>query len=277
MDNELNTLPAAAEPQAPPPDAPPAEEPQIATAPETTPPGTVNEEPDPASMKAEIEELAKKKQKAEEDARYWRQQKSQARAEYFRDRQKPADSQPAAASELSKPKADDFDDYNDYVDALTDYKVEVKKRAWDQEAANKAANETYQQKQARLQEKINEGFTKYDDFEEVALENSVPITPMVVEILAESDAPADVAYYLGKNRTEAIAISRMTPIAAARAIAKIENQLAATPRQPTKTTTSAPAPIKPIGSGPAAISKNPEKMTQAEYEAWRTSQGARRF
>jgi hypothetical protein len=111
----------------------------------------------------------------------------------------------------------------------------------------------------------------------VALAQTVPITPMVMEALAETENPADIAYYLGKNQPKAVAISRMTPIAAARAIAQIEASLSGTPPQPpTKKTTTAPPPIKPVGSS-NTVTKDPEKMTQAEYEAYRLAQGAKRF
>ena len=112
----------------------------------------------------------------------------------------------------------------------------------------------------------------------MALAETVPITSMVMEALAETENPADIAYYLGNNRTECIAISKMTPMAASRAIAKLETKLAgsAPAPKPTKKTTSAPPPIKPVGSS-NTVGKDPEKMTQAEYEAWRESQGARRF
>lgn len=250
-------------------------------APADEPPGEtpVDEPPDPAAVKAEIEALEARRKKAEEDAKYWRQEKAKARADYFRDRQKP--DQPPAASEpetLKPPDPNDFDDYNDFVKAQTDFTVEAKKRQWDKEQADQADNKAYQDKMITLQEKIDQGYEKYDDFEEIALDNTVPITPTVMDILAESEMPADVAYYLGKNRTTAISISKMTPVAAARAIAKIETEIAASPPDPPpKKTTSAPPPIKPVGSGSAAITKDPSKMTQAEYEAWRNEQGARRF
>jgi hypothetical protein len=103
---------------------------------------------------------------------------------------------------------------------------------------------------------------------------------MIVDILSECDHPADVAYYLAKNRIEGVAISRMTPLKAAREIAKLELKIANNPTPPTPTpkkTTSAPPPINPIAGGTGGIDKDPNKMTQKEYEQWRISRGARRF
>jgi len=240
----------------------------------------VDEPPDPASLQAEIDALEERRKKAEEDARYWRRQKAEARKDYFTQPETPPAGKPQAEpSDLKRPDPDSYDDYNQYVEALTDYKVEVKRREWDREEHQKTQSATQQQRQAKLQDGINRGYEKYDDFEDVALDPSVPITPMVTDILADSEMPADVAYYLGKNRPEAVKISRMTPTAAAREIAKIEMKLTATPAdpKPTKKTTSAPPPINPVGSNAPASGKDPEHMSQAEFNAWREKQGARRF
>ena len=271
MENELNALdevqgevPAipADEPAPDAADAAPEEE------------KVIDEAPDPATLKAEIKDLQEKKEAAKEAATKWRKEKAAARADYFKTRQEPAPVQPEAV-EPSRPDPDNFDDYNDYVEKLTDWKVDQKTKQWDRDQAAKTDDVAYQEKMVRLQGKIDEGFTKYDDFEEVALAETVPITPMIQDVLAETENPADVAYYLGKNRTECIAISKLTPIAAARAIARIETKLeGGNPAPNPKKTTNAPPPIKPVGSS-NTVNKDPEKMTQAEYETWRASQGAR--
>jgi len=279
-DNALTTLPQTAEKQAP---APEVEEPQLQPEPGAEPapaPETVDESPDPAALKAEIEALEAKKQKAREDAQYWRQQKAQARADFFRERQQPetpAEPQPPAAN---RPDPAKFDDYSDYVEALTEWKVENKRREWERENQQRVASTEHQQKMAALHSKINEGYAMYEDFEEIAMAENLPITETITEVLAECEMPAQVVYYLGKNRTEAIALSRMTPIAAARQIARIEAAISASPQEPAKpkkTVTAAPAPIKPVGSGPATLNKDPAKMSQKEFEQWREAQGARRF
>jgi len=265
LQGEVPAIPDA-EPEAPPEQAPD----------ETEAERKPDDAPDPAALKAEIEELKKAKEAAKEAAQKWRREKAEARADYFKNREPAPATPPAAPAEIARPNPDSYDDYNDYVEALTDYKVEVKQQEWNRAEAQKAESTTHQKKMQTLQEKINAGYEKYPDFEDVALAETVPITPMVMEVLAETDNPDDVAYYLGKNRTECIRISKLTPIAAARAIANIETQLAgnADPAQPPKKTTSAPPPITPVGSS-HRVQKDPAKMTQKEYEAWRESQGAR--
>jgi len=289
MEEQTNHLPQAEEAApAPEPETPPeakAEQP-LSKAGERLPEGVVDEPPDPTAMQAEVERLREVKRKAEEDAKYWRQQKAEARAEYFRDRDRgaapPPVPPPADVPGVGpEPKAADFTDYDEYVKGLTDWRVKQARAQWEMESARKAQQEALQHRQENLKTKLQEGYQLYPDFEEVAFDRTAShITPMVVDILADCDHPADVAYYLAKNRVEGMAISRMTPLQAARAIAKLEDKIVATragtPAPTTKPITKAPPPIKPVGAN-APVSKNPENMTQKEYEAWRRAQGARPF
>lgn len=245
---------------------------------EALPEVSVDTPPDPAALKAEIDRLAEVKAKAEEDARYWRKQKAEARADYFKSKDQPPQPPVEDLGIGKEPQKGEYTDYEKYLDDKVAYEVKKAKTEWDREVSRKSQEESRQQRMATLQTRIEEGYKAYPDFEEIALDRSVPITPMVMEILAETERPADLAYYLGKNRMEAISISRMNPLQAARAIAKIELGLAkAGDNNPSGSKIpSAPPPIKPVGSS-HTVEKDPDKMGQKEYEAWRDKQGARRF
>lgn len=260
-------LPEAAEVEKPP-------EPEV-QAPE------VDEQPDPEKLRSEIAELEAKRQKAEEDAARWRREKAEARADYFKSLQGMREEQPPPPQPKHEgaPQETDFENYSDYVQALTDYKVKQARTTWEADQITRQRQIAQQQRLANLHQKLAEGSTAHDDFEEVVYDRTAShITPMVVDILADSDNPAEVAYYLAKNRIEGVKISRMTPIQAARAIAKIETQLNQPAANPPKKTTKAPPPITPIGSsGSAALTKDPDKMSPKEFAEWRISQGARRF
>ena len=283
MENELASLPPAeevippVEPTAPevPPETPPVEP----SGPPGEPPAP-DEPPDPAALTAEMEELERKRQKLEEDAKYWRTEKARARADFFRDQKgaEPPATPPVTPTEPgTEPHQGDFEDYSDYVKALTDYKVKQARTGWDADAAKKDETAEYQTKETALQVGLQKGFEKYPDFEEVALDITVPITETVKMVLAEKpETAADVAYYLGKNRSEAIQLSRMNPVQAARKIAEIEINIANNPASPPNKTTNAPPPVTPVGSS-NVIEKDEEKMTQKEFEAHRLAQGARRF
>jgi hypothetical protein len=85
---------------------------------------------------------------------------------------------------------------------------------------------------------------KYDDFEQVAYNPSLPITDAMALAIQASDIGPDVIYHLGLNQKDAQRISRMDPILQAREIGIIEARLTAEPTL--KKTSNAPAPIAPV-------------------------------
>ncbi len=253
----------------------------------------VDETPDPETVKSEIETLrAEKEQLAKDNAREKENlktlQKQRNRAGFATRTGQPVSEEiPAAAAAAptvgDEPKEEDFTDYNEYVKALAGHQADIRVKAarteWEADQAKRDAAGTANQREETLHAKLDEGVDLFDDFTEVVFdETAVQITPMIVDLLADCENPAGVAYYLAKNRTEGIKVSRMTPTQAARAMAQIETNLPANPApNPSSTTkkhSTAPDPIKPVGSS-AEVTKDPSKMTQAEFEKYREGQGAR--
>ena len=261
---------------------------QPETAEQKPPAEQVDMTPDPASLAAEIDRLQKVREQrekeakeAEEKAIYWRKQKAESRADYFKGRDEPKPPEPVQPAQLTPPpRKEDFDDYDKYVEALTEHKTNVKIAQWRQEEESKRSQTSYQEKIQQLTAKLDEGYQAYPDFEEVVRDPSLPITAVIRDILAESEHPADVAYYLGKNRAEAIKVARMTPISAAKEIARIEDKIMADkgnkPNPDIPKLPSAPPPIKPIGSS-NTVGTPLEKMTQKEFEEEMVRRTGRRF
>jgi hypothetical protein len=65
----------------------------------------------------------------------------------------------------------------------------------------------------------------YPDFEQVVFADDVPFTEQVIDLMSGSEYAADIAYYLGKNKIEAAAISEMPTLKAAQSIINIEDRL----------------------------------------------------
>lgn len=75
----------------------------------------------------------------------------------------------------------------------------------------------------------------YPDFDSVAYAQDVTITIDMIKLMTGSPFAADIAYYLGKNKVEAAAISKMPMLQASKAIMNIEKaieQLTSVPRRP---------------------------------------------
>lgn len=67
----------------------------------------------------------------------------------------------------------------------------------------------------------------YQDFEKIVFSPDVPITTDMIRLMTPSPLAADIAYYLGTNKTESLAITKMSLVEAARSIDRIEARLKA--------------------------------------------------
>jgi hypothetical protein len=107
------------------------------------------------------------------------------------------------------------------------------------------------------------------DFEQVALNQGLPLSEAMAEMIKESDFGPEIAYWLGKNPQDSARIAALPPTRAAVEIGRLEARFMqpAAPRF-----TQAPAPVKTVSSGNAAATKSPQDMTFAEYEAMRMAQ-----
>lgn len=227
---------------------------------------------------AEDKKRESSKERRERDKAYKQRLRDELEAE--RDRAEKAEARRAkilqAGGQEKPPAEGDFADYAEYVAAKAVWalgKSNKEQAASDAGMEAEAARSRAKQIQAAerqivdqsWQQQVVEARAKYADFDQVALDNSVPITPAVADLIKTSDAAADVAYHLGRNKALAAEIAKLPPIEAARAIGRIEASLTA-PKP--RTSTNAPQPINPV-KGNATGTKDPEKMSMAEYIAGR--------
>jgi len=176
-----------------------------------------------------------------------------------------------------KPTQDNFQTYEDYFEALADYKAEQKyseiqrrEQQKTEEARRNAEQAKYKELQSDL---ISVGERKYDDFEEAVANNDTPISDVAYHAILESDIRADIVYHLATNADVAERISKLSPYAQAKEIGKLEDKLLAKPEHKAS---NAPTPIKPVGSAKATTEIDPATMTDKQFAAWRQKQIAAR-
>lgn len=196
-------------------------------------------------------------------------EKAKAERRAFREALTKVTSQPKP-----EPKRDSFADEEAFnraqLEHLADERAEQKLR--EREALRDA-----ERRQEAFFEKAEKAAERYPDFQLVVSNPSLPINDAMAEYIGESDMGGDVAYFLGKNPMKAAEISRMSPIKAARELARIESELASRPKaQPSK----APDPIKPVGNrGSSSSSHMPsdedDVSTWMEKERKRLAQRGR--
>lgn len=188
-----------------------------------------------------------------------------------------------APEESKKPEVGDFDTYEEYVEALTDWKTERAIEKREKKATEKAEAEKKTQQQKTVQEKWNEqvarGRKAHADFDDVARNDDLKITPAMAEVIIESEVGEEIAYYLGQHEEEAARIADLSPLAAARELGKIEARLA---KQETKAEgeekeappiSKAPAPITPVSKfAPVGDNKLRDDLPFGEWKKRREAQ-----
>ena len=184
--------------------------------------------------------------------------------------QKQAETQVLRAAPTAS--ADQFESPEAYADAMAYQKAEelIAKR----EAAKQQSQilESYQEREEAARD-------KYDDFEQVAYNPKLPITNVMAETIQSSDIGPELAYYLGTNPKDAERISRMTPLAQAKEIGKIEAKLSDNP--PVKKTSNAPAPISPVTArstgSPSHDTTDPRSIKSMSTSQWIEAERARQI
>lgn len=191
--------------------------------------------------------------------------------------------EPAPAPKAEAPRLEDFDDYNSYTEALTDWKVDQKldqRMAQEQQKVSASrAREREAQAAAKFQERAQAATAKYPDFAEVTYSDDVPLSPVMREAVLESEHGADLAYWLGSHVEDAVRIAQLPPTAAARELGRIEASFAqatpaAVPKEKPKFS-RAPEPIRPLSSAAKSVSNDVLDPAFAEdYSAWKKTRMA---
>jgi len=223
------------------------------------------------TAKERIDELTRARRDAERDAEYW---KSVAEGKIV----PPAKAAAVEVKPNEAPTRDQFESEEDFLDALTDHKVEVKLAEREQQAEQNKAQTT---KVETWQSKLAAARADIADFDSVMDAAELPVKPHVAELVMEHDHGAKVIHHLAMNPEQLEKINAMTPAKAAFAIAEIATQFntaeATSPSKPAvvKKVSEAPPPAaRNVGSGRSTTVPLGEQSME-DYIATRKTQGAR--
>jgi len=224
------------------------------------------DDPIPKGVQKRIDRAVRQKYEAEARAKMLEE-----RVAAMESRQAPQQQQRQADDQ--EPTIDKFDNFDQYVAAKAEYiaKKQIESTLTEREQRQKAEREATERTKTAdsWNKRIAAATVEMPDFEEVLASSDVPMTPSMQQAIMESDIGPRLAYYLANNPDEAEKIAGMSPIGAIRTLGRIEERLSN--QKPTVKTTDAPAPIKSIGAS-ASVSKDPSKMSDAEFAAWRRTQ-----
>ena len=223
------------------------------------------ESPEQAPRTFTQDELNKivQKEKFKESRRAEKLAEARLRAEYAeRERdalQAKLNPQPAQPS--GEPTPAQFQDYETYIKALTDFRVGEALKGVRKESEAQQQERAFKERAAAIRPKVEAAKAKYDDFDDVAYSYDAP--PAMQAAMLKSAHTGELYYYLGANPDERERIAAMDDFDQAYAIRDLERTLTAPP-SPTKT----PAPIVP-NNGKSSVSKKPSDMNYDEFAEYR--------
>lgn len=224
-----------------------------------------------------INKLNSRYAEKERETEYWKQQALKGAGAKVETQ---VEAKPAAVVE-GKPSSDKFDTHAEYVEALTDWKLDQKLKDRDSKLENSRIESEQQRVARQYNERAKVFAEKTSDFKDVLEEvDDVPLSPALRDMFLSSENGPELAYELAKNRVEFERVSKLSPLAAAREIGKLEARIARPAAESKEIkTTKAPAPIVPVGgSGKGAVTKliSDPGLSQSEYESLRREQQKKR-
>lgn len=230
-----------------------------------------------------IDELTRKAREQERETAYWRGRAEAREA-------KEAEAREAKAAE--KPTPEKFGTYDEYVEALTDWKADEKIKANNETQKQESAKErTARERTERWTERSNAARATHTDFDEVLnAASDVKLADFVCDALDESDKSAELLYRIAQDPSIADRLNAMTPRQAALELGRMEAKLLAPvsaenpdpdevpvdpkPAPPARKTTSAPPPVRPIAKG-NSTAVDLSKLRGDDYVKARVAQGAK--
>lgn len=174
-----------------------------------------------------------------------------------------------AEQEQGPPKLDTYNSYEEWVEAVADYRAEKRFTELQQQSEERAVQErerkAAESRRATYEKAVATIEDRYADYHEVTAE--MPVTRAMAEFILEHNKGPDIAYYLGKNPDEAMRIANLSPVRQGFELAQLEAKLV-TPGSQAKKASSAPEPINHVRPRERAPAVEPSKMTMTEYAAW---------
>jgi hypothetical protein len=184
--------------------------------------------------------------------------------------QQPQQPQPQPVAD-GRPRQDQFDSYDEYLDKLTDWKLEARLQ---QEHAVQQQRHQAAQQQERLtgwQQRVGQFKSEAPDFEDV-LESvdHINLTPVLQQAIMADALGPKLAYELARRPEDFARIASLDPVGALTALgefkARLEPAKTAAPSSGVKPVSRAPNPIRPVGNGAGATSTVPmDQLPLGDY------------
>jgi hypothetical protein len=215
----------------------------------------------------------------------WRAAENERQAAYWRDLASRAQEPKAPPPEAKLPSLESVGyDEAKYQAALIEYATQHAERAVEERLSKRDAEQRERSRLESFATRQREFAKATPDFETKVLRDpTLPITEAMRDVIVDSDAGPELAYYLANHREQADAIARLPAHLAARELGRIEERLEANkrPKATPQVTKAPPPPPKvddvetPIASAKASDPES-DKIDQREWFRLREKELKRR-
>lgn len=180
-------------------------------------------------------------------------------------------------TQTGKPNPDNFDTNAEYIEALTDWKLEQREAKAKAESEKTQAKTEAQKRAETFQSKINEFKKEHADFEDVIDDCEVDLSRDLQSLILESDLAPQLMYDLASKPEEIERLNKLSDKALIKALGVLEDRLSKNSESKNKEikTSKAPSPINPVSGKSASTARKTiydADLSQSEYEAMRREQ-----
>lgn len=245
--------------------------------------------------KRRVAKLAAKLSRKDQEIEYWRQkalEKEQASKKQVKSEESDEKSKESAKKADSRPSPEDYDDAAEYIEALTDWKLDKRLEAKEKSTKQKTEAEKEVHRIEELTAQYQKNYRQYSkenpDFLELAqdlVDEGVQLgAELELAVLELGDTALPVLHELIKDVDMLEKMQAMKPQQLYRALGRIESKLekgaasegsksVSQSSQKAKMSSSTTSrPLKPIKGGSVGGTKKPEEMDFQEFKRWRANQ-----
>lgn len=177
--------------------------------------------------------------------------------------------EPKPAGPTPRPVSDHYDTHEQFIEALTDWKIEQREIKRDREAQEQRAAQSQREQVETWQSRLDSFRDRQPDYDSaIAAVDDIKIHKTLEEAIITSELGPQLAYELAKDRKELERIAKLGPLAAVRELGKLEARItdrtAAAPAQ--RPISQAPEPIRPVGKGAATSTRPLDELPYQEYK-----------